>query len=120
MDLPEQFRATITRLSSLSSTLGSLPKDCTFTLAVDLRDDAGADSPSSENSTWIAADLGLQKKRKQAGESNQSSNKGHEGQKGKDRGGVRTTPIRSLESGAFAMEMWIEEGREKTSQKKLA
>lgn len=33
--------------------------------------------------------------------------------KGKDLGGVRTTPVRSLEAGAFKMEVWVEEGRGK-------
>lgn len=33
--------------------------------------------------------------------------------KGKDLGGVRITPVRSLEAGAFIMEVWVEEGRGK-------
>ncbi len=33
--------------------------------------------------------------------------------KGKDLGGVKTTPIRTLEAGAFRMEVWVEEGRGK-------
>lgn len=33
--------------------------------------------------------------------------------KGRDLGGVRTTPVRSLEAGAFRMEVWVEEGRRK-------
>lgn len=33
--------------------------------------------------------------------------------KGKDLGGVKTTPVRSLEAGAFRMEVWVEEGRGK-------
>ena len=33
--------------------------------------------------------------------------------RGRDLGGVRTTPVRSLESGAFRMEVWVEEGRGK-------
>ena len=36
-----------------------------------------------------------------------------ESSKGKDLGGVRTTPVRALEAGAFRMEVWIEEGRGK-------
>ena len=37
--------------------------------------------------------------------------------KGKDLGGVRTTPVRSLEAGAFIMEVWVEEGRGKFNGK---
>lgn len=37
--------------------------------------------------------------------------------KGKDLGGVRTTPVRSLEAGAFVMEVWVEEGRGKFEEK---
>lgn len=36
-----------------------------------------------------------------------------ESKKGKDLGGVRTTPVRALEAGAFKMEVWVEEGRGK-------
>lgn len=36
---------------------------------------------------------------------------------GKDLGGVRTTPVRSLEAGAFVMEVWVEEGRGKFEEK---
>lgn len=32
---------------------------------------------------------------------------------GRDLGGAKTTPVRALEAGAFAMEVWIEEGRGK-------
>ena len=35
--------------------------------------------------------------------------------KGKDLGGVKTTPVRSLEAGAFVMEVWVEEGTGKFS-----
>ena len=36
---------------------------------------------------------------------------------GKDLGGVKITPVRSLEAGAFVMEVWVEEGREKFRRK---
>ncbi len=32
---------------------------------------------------------------------------------GKDLGGVKTTPVRSVETGEFMLELWIEEGGEK-------
>ncbi|KAL8870936.1 MAG: hypothetical protein Q9198_007518, partial [Flavoplaca austrocitrina] len=57
---------------------------------------------------WMAAEPGLQKQRKR----NESEARAVSS-KGKDLGGVRTTPIRNVESGAFVMEMWVEEGRGK-------
>ena len=33
--------------------------------------------------------------------------------KGKELGGVKTTPIRTVEAGEFLMEIWIEEGKGK-------
>ena len=48
-----------------------------------------------------------------AGEA-ENSGKGRRSQKrGRDLGGIRTTPVRAVEAGAFVMEMWIEEGRAK-------
>ena len=112
-DLPEQFRATLTRLSSLSSTLSPLPEDCSFTIIAELRDGAEVDPPLGNNTPWIAADIGLQKRK--GGSKNKDDGEGiQRTQKiGKDLGGAKTTPIRSLEAGAFIMEMWIEEGKAK-------
>ena len=56
----------------------------------------------------MAAEPGLQKQRKG------NKSEAHAGAtKGKYLGGVKTTPIRNVESGAFVMEMWVEEGRGK-------
>ncbi|KAL8758388.1 MAG: hypothetical protein Q9199_001522 [Rusavskia elegans] len=107
-DLPEQFRATISRLSTLSSALSPLPPDCSFTLVTELRDDADIHPPLGPDTPWLAAEPRLQKQRKRnEGEVQPGSTMG------KDLGGVRTTPIRNVESGAFVMEMWVEEGKGK-------
>ena len=37
---------------------------------------------------------------------------------GSDLGGVRSVPVRLVESGAFVLEMWIEEGRAKQEDQK--
>ena len=123
-DLPEQFRATLARLSTSLSRLNSLPEDCSFTLAIELRDEEGVDAPIGRGDRWVAAEPGLQKERRRDGD----GYRGFEGssgdtefdefgigasKKGKDLGGVRTTPVRALEAGAFRMEVWIEEGRGK-------
>ncbi|KAL8837958.1 MAG: hypothetical protein Q9170_002330 [Blastenia crenularia] len=112
-DLPEQFRATIARLSTLSSSLSPLPSDCSFTLIAELRDGEDVQPPLGPTTPWIAAEPGLQKQ----GRSGEAAGKmgGGAGRTniGKDLGGTKTTPVRNLESGAFAMEMWIEEGKAK-------
>lgn len=66
------------------------------------------DAPIGNPQPWVAAEPGLQRERGGGDE------EGKEGRKtGKDIGGVKTTPVRSLEAGAFVMEVWVEEGRGK-------
>ncbi|KAL8940446.1 MAG: hypothetical protein Q9216_002816 [Gyalolechia sp. 2 TL-2023] len=112
-DLPEQFRATLARLSTLSSSLSPLPSDCSFTLVAELRDEGGVQPPLGPTTPWIAAEPGLQKQRKTDEHVQDESEAGRRTKIGKDLGGFKTTPVRNLESGAFAMELWIEEGRAK-------
>ncbi|KAL8676096.1 MAG: hypothetical protein Q9186_007350 [Xanthomendoza sp. 1 TL-2023] len=107
-DLPEQFRATIIRLSTLTSALAPLPPDCSFTLVTELRDGADAHPPLGPDTPWVPAEPGLQKQKQQTEDGLQSASV-----RGEDRGGVKTSPIRKLESGAFVMEMWVEEGKGK-------
>lgn len=69
-----------------------------------MREEEGVEVPIEREGRWIVAEPGLQKR--MAG--------GNEGsERGRDLGGVRTTPVRSLEAGAFRMEVWVEEGRGK-------
>lgn len=44
---------------------------------------------------------------------NNGGDENREGGGGRGLGSVRTTPIRSLEAGAFVMEVWVEEGKGK-------
>ncbi|KAL8871661.1 MAG: hypothetical protein Q9174_002558 [Haloplaca sp. 1 TL-2023] len=112
-DLPEQFRATITKLCTLSSALSPLPQDCSFTVVAELRDDPDIQAPLRAETPWIAADPELQKQRTNSKTSHESDREGPRRNVGKELGGVKTTPIRNLDSGVFALEMWIEEGRTK-------
>ena len=123
-DLPEQFRATLARLSTSLGRLNPLPEDCSFTLAIELRDEEGVDPPIGRGDRWVAAEPGLQKERRRegggyggfegsSGDTETEEFRVGESKKGKDLGGVRTTPVRALEAGAFRMEVWIEEGRGK-------
>ncbi|KAL8707578.1 MAG: hypothetical protein Q9220_007419 [cf. Caloplaca sp. 1 TL-2023] len=114
IDLPEQFRATFARLSTLSSTLDPLPPECSFTLVVELRDDPNVRPPIASDTPWIAAEPGLQKRKSNSTRPN-DQREAYEtpSRMGRSLGGVKTTPVRNLESGAFSMEMWIEEGQAK-------
>jgi mitotic spindle assembly checkpoint protein MAD2B len=98
--------------------LKPLPEDSSFTLAIEIRDEDDVHPPLGSEGAWIAAEPGLQRER----EGKESAGDGDEGgceygqgasKRGKDLGGVRTTPVRSLEAGAFRMEVWVEEGRGK-------
>ncbi|KAL8965985.1 MAG: hypothetical protein Q9183_003585 [Haloplaca sp. 2 TL-2023] len=108
-DLPEQFRATITKLCTLSSALSPLPQDCSFTVVAELRDDPDIQAPLRSETPWIAAAPELQKQRTNAKDAHEENRDQQRPNVGKDLGGVRTTPIRNLDSGVFALEMWIEE-----------
>ena len=92
------------------------------------------DPPIGHPQPWIAAEPGLQKERgggktddgsgdvasggkgeNEIGEGEQKGEREAGSKKGKDLGGVKTTPVRSLEAGAFVMEVWVEEGTGKFS-----
>ena len=74
--------------------------------------------PIEREGRWVVAEPGLQKKDMDA-EMEMEMEIGLEGgsKRGRDLGGVRTTPVRSLEAGAFRMEVWVEEGRGKFQSK---
>ncbi|MCJ1239083.1 hypothetical protein MMC14_007076 [Varicellaria rhodocarpa] len=122
-DLEQQLRSLLTRLSTLPTTLSPLPPDCTFSLAIELKDEA--DAPIGNPQPWMAAQPELQRKSDQtkaASEVRQSEETAKEGMQGgeagnsrlgKDVGGIRTTAVRNVEAGEFRMEVWVEEGRGK-------
>ncbi|MCJ1299821.1 hypothetical protein MMC08_002615 [Hypocenomyce scalaris] len=120
IDLEEQFRAIFSRLSTLSATLSPLPPHCSFTLAVELREQALA--PIGHPQPWIPAQPGLQPNL-HSGPDNmgdgvtQMERKGDRQGRGSSLGGVKTTPVRTVETGEFVMEMWIEEGKGKEGLK---
>ena len=121
-NLPEQFRATLARLLPAMTRLKPLPIECSFTLAIELRDERSVETPlrrGEDGGRWIAAEPRLQKERDReevlANGTNDGRQRSFQGRAklGRDLGGVRTTPVRSLEAGAFAMEVWVEEGKGK-------
>lgn len=115
-DVGEQFRGVLKRLSHAAEKLDPVPAGCTFTVAVELRDEApppigvritfllpttccdGAqrtDKQTQHPQPWIPSQANLQKPG------------------GVDLGGSRTTPVRSVEAGPLFFECWVEEGRAK-------
>ena len=66
--------------------------------------------PIEREGRWIVAEPGLQRRGDGDGDGEMG---GGRSKRGRDLGGVRTTPVRSLEAGAFRMEVWVEEGRGK-------
>ena len=77
----------------------------------------GVEAPLGREGGWVAAEPGLQRERngRDGGRDEErfDGRSGKGSRKEKDLGGVRTTPVRNLEAGAFAMEVWVEEGRGK-------
>ncbi|KAL1858920.1 hypothetical protein Daus18300_009789 [Diaporthe australafricana] len=100
-DVDEQLRGAVRRLAYAGETMEALPAGCTFTVAVELRDEARA--PIGHPQPWIPSQPGLQPaSRKRL-------------QKGVDVGGIRTTPVRTVEAGPLFFECWVEEGRAKAT-----
>ena len=82
-------------------------------MVAELRDDPDIQAPLRSETPWIAAEPELQKQRTNAKNPHEENGDQQRPNVGKDLGGVRTTPIRNLDSGVFALEMWIEESKGK-------
>jgi len=104
VDLEEQMRATMARLSDCGAVLKPVPEDCTFTVAVELRDES--EPPVGHPQAWIPVQPGLQK-------TIRKDDDGRHADKGEEVGGVKTMPVRSVAAGDMLFEMWIEEGKAK-------
>ncbi|KUI63653.1 DNA polymerase zeta processivity subunit [Cytospora mali] len=98
-DVDEQLRGAVRRLAYAGEKMEPFPEGCTFTVAVELRDEA--QTPIGHPQPWIPSQPGLQ-----------PASRGRS-QKGHDVGGVKTTPIRAIEAGPLFFECWVEEGEAK-------
>lgn len=99
-DVDEQLRGAVRRLAYTGESMEALPEGCTFTVAVELREEAAA--PIGHPQPWIPSQpAGLQhsSQRRQERES--------------DSGGAYTTPIRAVEAGPLFLECWVEESKAK-------
>ncbi|KAF3114394.1 hypothetical protein TWF706_008321 [Orbilia oligospora] len=95
-DLEEHMRAVITKLSYSTRKLRKLPKGCTFSVSVELKNEATA--PEGNPPVWIAAEY-----------QEDDTPLRRRGTALKTRDTNRTIPVRSLVMGALALETWIEE-----------
>jgi len=108
VDLEEQMRATMARLSDCGTVIKPVPDDCTFTVVVELKDES--EPPVGHPQAWIPVQPGLQK-------TVRADEDGRHAERGAEVGGVKTTPVRSVAAGDMLFEMWIEEGRAKYEEK---
>ncbi len=103
VDMEEQFRAVMSKLSVCGGLLKPIPTGCSFTVAIELKDKV--DPPMGHPQPWIPVQPSLQVRK---------SHQDHDDpkdRKGADLGGAKVTPVRSVEAAELAFEMWIEEGR---------
>lgn len=98
-DVDEQLRGAVRRLAYAGESMDVLPEGCTFTIAVELRDEAAA--PVGYPQPWIPAQPDSQPTSQRLQE------------RVNDAGGAHTTPIRAVEAGPLFMECWVEEGKAK-------
>ncbi|KAH7134352.1 HORMA domain-containing protein [Dactylonectria macrodidyma] len=95
-DVNEALRGALRRIAYAGETMPTLPGGSTFTLAVELRDEAPA--PIGHPQPWIPSQPKLQPPTKSS--PNQGSSLG----------GSSTTPIRSVRAGPLFFECWVELG----------
>jgi mitotic spindle assembly checkpoint protein MAD2B len=115
-NLSEQFRAALIALTTRTSQLSALPPNCSFNISMELKDEGDVDPPIGHPQPWIPVQPSLQKTgRKATVRDEDEEEEVEKGKKteGQDLGGVKATPIRSVEAGVFRFETWVEEGRAK-------
>lgn len=97
VDMEEQFRAVMSKLTNCGSSLKPIPPQCTFTMAIELKQEGSA--PVSHPQAWIPAQHG------------QAKSVDHRGGQEKT---PFTTPLRSVQAGEMIFETWIEEIHDKS------
>ncbi|KAF2631971.1 DNA-binding protein [Macroventuria anomochaeta] len=124
-NLAEQMRAALISLTTRCAQLSPLPEKCSFNISMELKDEADVDPPVAHPQAWIPVQPSLQKTGRWNDKRAKVEDEGEDGsmpetktpedkrRKGEDLGGVRVTPIRTVETGTFRFETWVEEGRAK-------
>ncbi|KAF3031494.1 hypothetical protein E8E11_001297 [Didymella keratinophila] len=124
-NLAEQMRAALISLTTRCAQLKALPDQCSFNIAMELKDEADIDPPTGHPQVWISVQPSLQKAGQKAFRNATVQEEGVDGsmqegnemkdntKRGEDLGGLRFTPIRTVETGTFRFETWVEECRAK-------
>ena len=122
-----KFRFIAPRLCFLRAP-ASRPATLPFNIAMELKDEADVDPPIRHPQAWIPVQPSLQKTGRkpishaavedddEEGLAQGSRDSEDKGTIGKDLGGIRFTPIRTVEAGTFRFETWVEEGRAKLKE----
>ncbi|KAL7942679.1 DNA-binding protein [Trichoderma barbatum] len=95
-DIHEALRAALQRLAYAAQGAPKLPPGCTFTLALELRDEAEA--PIGYPQPWIPSEAPLQPP---------TTEKPHQGESLR---GAATKPVRSVRADPLFFECWLEQG----------
>ncbi|POR31763.1 DNA polymerase zeta processivity subunit, partial [Tolypocladium paradoxum] len=100
-DVNEALRGALQRVAYMGESMPPPPEGCTFTLAVELRDDAlpPIQASSQHPQLWIPSEPSLQPP---------TPSNPHTGSA---LGGASTTPIRSVQAGPLFFECWFEQGK---------
>lgn len=125
LELTAQFAAVLSRISTQTTKLSPLPQNCSFTLAIELRSNAGGQLPQDNHPKWLPSEPGLQPVRNsEKGKQieldpehtfDEDTTEPRRHRRGKYLGGARTTAIRTVDAAPFIMEVWLEESKQKVS-----
>ena len=118
VNLEEQFRATMARLTTCGSQLAALPPDCTYTVVIETKHNA--QPPIDQPQPWIPVQPNLQADKSEddqkATKSSKHANKGEDQSKiteASDLAHGKTLPIRAVKAGEMIFEVWAEESEGK-------
>ncbi|KFH45204.1 DNA polymerase zeta processivity subunit-like protein [Hapsidospora chrysogenum ATCC 11550] len=95
-DVNEALRGALRRIAYAAEKMAAPPQGCTFTLAVELRDEASA--PIGHPQDWIPSQPSLQPSSKKQAQKQPATV-----------AGPRATPIRSVQAGPLFFECWVEQ-----------
>ncbi|KAL1791977.1 hypothetical protein ACET3X_009728 [Alternaria dauci] len=121
-DISEQYRAALVALTMRAPQLDPLPPNCSFNISMELKDEPEIDPPLGHTETWIPVQPSLQKKGRGKGKQPLFRDELDEEafelgivreKEGRDLGGAKVVPIRSVQAGIFSFENWIEQGNAK-------
>jgi len=112
IDLEEQLRAVMSKLSVCGKTLKPIPENCTYTVCIELKDEV--DPPIGHPQPWIPAQPASQSTITTRGNEAFGGDLRTEKKQGENVGGHSTVPLRAVDAGEMTFEMWIEEGKAKS------